>query len=163
MFSGWWLLWKRWNPFTSPVKIPTQEGIQERLAFCSHYKNLDALKNNPHYEYIQPPVGHFLSSKFGKFEEIYNVGYHHGTTFFCGLKKSGRSEQSKEKTSWLPTSDKARRASQTKANRRDSRVTRRGRWPPSRRPWKGWPPKGTTWRTYGQQGRCGSTFACSSG
>ena len=120
MFSGWWLLWKRWNPFTSPVKIPTQEGIQERLAFCSHYKNLDALKNNPHYEYIQPPVGHFLSSKFGKFEEIYNVGYHHGTTFFCGLKKAGRSEQSKEKTSWLPTSDKARRASQTKANRRDS-------------------------------------------
>ena len=54
------------------------------------------------------------------FEEIYNVGYHHGTTFFCGLKKAGRSEPSKEKTSWLPTSEKARRASQTKANRRDS-------------------------------------------
>ena len=121
MFSGWWLLWKRWNPFTSPVKIPTQEGIQERLAFCSHYKNLDALKNNPHYEYIQPPVGHFLSSKFGMFQEIFNVGYHHGTTFFCGLKKAGRSEhQSREKTSWLPTSEKAKRTNKVRNSRRDS-------------------------------------------
>ena len=55
----WYMLWKKWNPFTSPVKIPTQNDIQERLAFCSHYKNLEALKSNPHYEYIFPPVGHF--------------------------------------------------------------------------------------------------------
>ena len=57
--SGWYMLWKKWNPFTSAVKIPTQNDIQERLAFCSHYKNLEALKSNPHYEYIFPPVGHF--------------------------------------------------------------------------------------------------------
>ena len=54
------------------------------------------------------------------FQEIYNVGYHHGTTFFCGLKKAGRSEQSREKTSWLPTSDKAMRASKARNIRRDS-------------------------------------------
>ena len=57
--SGWYMLWKKWNPFTSAVKIPTQNDIQERLAFCSHYKNLEALKSNPNYEYIFPPVGHF--------------------------------------------------------------------------------------------------------
>ena len=54
------------------------------------------------------------------FQEIYNVGYHHGTTFFCGLKKAGRSEESKEKASWLPTSDKARRANKVRDTRRES-------------------------------------------
>lgn len=109
--SGWWLLWKKWNPFTAMVKIPSQGELQERLAFCSHYKNLDALKSNPHYEYIQPPVGHFLSSKFGMYKEIFNVGYHHGTTFFFGLKKSGQKGRSRHDSgpgSWLPTSEKAR-------------------------------------------------------
>ena len=116
--SGWWLLWKRWNPFTRPVKIPTQGDLQERLAFCSHYKNLNALKSNPHYEYIQPPVGHFLTSKFGMFQEIYNVGYHHGATFFSGLKKSSRlGEQSG--CSWLPTSDKARNRRQKSERKRE--------------------------------------------
>ena len=38
--SGWWLLSKRWNPFTSAVKIPTQTEIQERLSYCSHYKSV---------------------------------------------------------------------------------------------------------------------------
>lgn len=121
--SGWWLLWKRWNPFTSPIKIPTQGDLQERLAFCSHYKNLNSLKDNPNYEYIQPPVGHFLSSKFGMFKEIYNVGYHHGSTFFFGLKKSSRSGKHHDHgaTSWLPTSDKARVASrQTEREKRNS-------------------------------------------
>ena len=36
----------------------------------SHYKNLEQLKNNPDYEYIQPPVGHFSSAKFDIFEVI---------------------------------------------------------------------------------------------
>merc|ERR1719378_567581 len=66
--SGWYMLWKKWNPFTSAVKIPTQNDIQERLAFCSHYKNLEALKSNPHYEYIFPPVGHF--SRFNTYDNI---------------------------------------------------------------------------------------------
>ena len=122
MLSGWWMLWKRWNPFTEPVKIPTQEGIQERLAFCSHYKNLDALKSNPHYEYIQPPVGHFSSSKFSLFEEIRRVGYHHGTTFFCGLKKAEKHSNKQNKGSgvWLPTSHRAKVMGRSNASRRDS-------------------------------------------
>jgi len=113
------MLWKKWNPFASPVKIPTQEGIQERLAFCSHYKNLDALKSNPHYEYIQPPVGHFSSSKFVLFEEILRVGYHHGTTFFCGLKKAGKIS-SKNQLHWLPTSDNVKNLPRKNSDRRDS-------------------------------------------
>ena len=37
-------------------RIPVQSEIQTRLAFCSHYKNLSQLTENPNYEYIQPPV-----------------------------------------------------------------------------------------------------------
>ena len=59
--SGWWLLWKRINPFSEPVKIPDQSEIQMRLAFCSHYKNLEELKSNPNYEYIQPPVDKYTA------------------------------------------------------------------------------------------------------
>ena len=116
------MLWKRWNPFTAPVKIPTQEGIQDRLAFCSHYKNLDALKNNPHYEYIQPPVGHFSSSKFALYKEILRVGYHHGTTFFCGLKKADKSSDklSRHAGTWLPTSSRAKILGRVNSERRNS-------------------------------------------
>ena len=61
VLPGWWLLWKRLNPFGSEIKIPGQSEIQMRLAFCSHYKNLEELKSNPNYEYIQPPIGNYDS------------------------------------------------------------------------------------------------------
>ena len=28
--SGWWLLWKRWNPFAEAVKVPSLPDIQSR-------------------------------------------------------------------------------------------------------------------------------------
>ena len=59
--SGLWILWQKINPFAEPVKIPHQSEIQMRLAFCSHYKNLEELKNNPNYEYIQPPIDKYAS------------------------------------------------------------------------------------------------------
>ena len=33
--SGWYLLWKKWNPFTSAVKIPTQNDIQVKVFFVN--------------------------------------------------------------------------------------------------------------------------------
>ena len=33
--SGWYLLWKKWNPFTSAVKIPTQNDIQVQVFFVN--------------------------------------------------------------------------------------------------------------------------------
>jgi len=39
--SGWWLLWKRWNPFTSPVKVPNLPDIQSRLAYVSCVRQLE--------------------------------------------------------------------------------------------------------------------------
>lgn len=72
--SGWWALYKKLNPFTSVVKIPDQTDIQLRLAFCSHYRNLEDLKNDPTYEYICPDLGSYTSS---------DVGY--ATRFLCNL------------------------------------------------------------------------------
>lgn len=39
--SGWWLLWKRWNPFTEPVKVPNLPDIQSRLAYVSCVRQLE--------------------------------------------------------------------------------------------------------------------------
>jgi len=118
--SGWWLLWKRFNPFTAIVNIPNQAQIQERLAYCSHYKNLEELKQNDKYEYIMPPVGHFSSANFQLFQEIYDVGYHHGSTFFAGLRKAGTDQDTSRRAgTWLPTADRVRQRSRV-VDRRDS-------------------------------------------
>lgn len=39
--SGWWLLYKRWNPFSSPVKVPNLPDIQTRLAYVSCVRQLE--------------------------------------------------------------------------------------------------------------------------
>lgn len=39
--SGWWLLYKRLNPFTSPVKVPNLPDIQSRLAYVSCVRQLE--------------------------------------------------------------------------------------------------------------------------
>jgi lysophospholipid hydrolase len=64
--SGWWVLWNKINPFATPLKIPPQSEIQLRLAFCSHYKNLEELKSNPNYEYIHPPIAKYSSGQVSR-------------------------------------------------------------------------------------------------
>ena len=39
--SGWWLLYKRFNPFTTPVKVPNMPDIQSRLAYVSCVRQLE--------------------------------------------------------------------------------------------------------------------------
>ena len=39
--SGWWLLWKKYNPFASPVKVPNLPDIQSRLAYVSCVRQLE--------------------------------------------------------------------------------------------------------------------------
>lgn len=43
--SGWWLLWKRYNPFTSPVKVPNLPDIQSRLAYVSCVRQLEVSRS----------------------------------------------------------------------------------------------------------------------
>ena len=51
---------------------------------------MEELKRNPNYEYIQPPIAKYDSSQFALFDEIREVGYHHGSTFFTGLRRAGQ-------------------------------------------------------------------------
>lgn len=76
--SGWWLLWKRWNPFATPVKVPNLPDIQSRLAYVSCVRQLEEVKNSDYCEYIRPPIDKYKTLQFANFDEIKDVGYQHG-------------------------------------------------------------------------------------
>ncbi|XP_017789484.1 PREDICTED: neuropathy target esterase sws isoform X3 [Habropoda laboriosa] len=87
--SGWWLLWKRWNPFATPVKVPNLPDIQSRLAYVSCVRQLEEVKNSDYCEYIRPPIDKYKTLQFANFDEIKDVGYQHGKTYFEGQLKAG--------------------------------------------------------------------------
>ncbi|XP_067320194.1 patatin-like phospholipase domain-containing protein 6 isoform X3 [Anolis sagrei] len=82
--SGWWLLWKRLNPWAEKVKVPDMAEIQSRLAYVSCVRQLEVVKTSSYCEYIRPPIDRFKTMDFGKFDEIYDVGYQHGKVVFGG-------------------------------------------------------------------------------
>lgn len=84
--SGWWLLWKRWNPFTTPVRVPNLPEIQSRLAYVSCVKQLEEVKNSDYCIYIRPPIDCYKTLQFKSFLEIMNVGHQHGKTIFDTMK-----------------------------------------------------------------------------
>nr|XP_023015744.1 neuropathy target esterase sws [Leptinotarsa decemlineata] len=87
--SGWWLLWKRWYPFTETVKVPNLPDIQSRLAYVSCVRQLEEVKNSDYCEYIRPPIDKYRTLQFGSFDEIREVGYLHGKAYFEGQMKAG--------------------------------------------------------------------------
>ncbi|XP_027705223.1 patatin-like phospholipase domain-containing protein 7 isoform X3 [Vombatus ursinus] len=80
--SGWWLLWKRWNPLATKVKVLNMAEIQTRLAYVCCVRQLEMVKNSDYCEYIRPPIDRYGTLDFGRFDEICEVGYHHGRTVF---------------------------------------------------------------------------------
>uniref|UniRef100_A0A8C5CM56 Patatin-like phospholipase domain containing 6 n=1 Tax=Gadus morhua TaxID=8049 RepID=A0A8C5CM56_GADMO len=82
--SGWWLLWKRINPWAEKVKVPDMAEIQSRLAYVSCVRQLELVKKSAYCEYIRPPIDRFKTMDFGKFDEIHDVGYQHGKLLFTG-------------------------------------------------------------------------------
>ncbi|XP_046693716.1 patatin-like phospholipase domain-containing protein 6 isoform X3 [Silurus meridionalis] len=82
--SGWWLLWKRINPWAEKVKVPDMAEIQSRLAYVSCVRQLELVKKSGYCEYIRPPIDRFKTMDFGKFDEIYDVGYQHGKLLLTG-------------------------------------------------------------------------------
>jgi len=88
--SGWHLLWRRWNPFAGPIKIPSQADIQIRLAYVSMTRILEEVKNSTYCDYIRPPIDKYATLQFDAFDEIRDVGYYHGQTYFAGLRKAGQ-------------------------------------------------------------------------
>ncbi|XP_069465898.1 patatin-like phospholipase domain-containing protein 7 [Ambystoma mexicanum] len=109
--SGWWLLWKRWNPLAERVKVLNMAEIQTRLAYVCCERQLEVVKNNEYCEYMRPPIDRYGTLEFGKFDEICDVGYQHGKTVFSVWSRSGvidkmiqdRQDTGKSKTSDLNT------------------------------------------------------------
>ncbi|CAG5133142.1 unnamed protein product, partial [Candidula unifasciata] len=87
--SGWWLLWKRWNPWAKTVRVPDMTEIQTRLAYVSCVRQLEVVKNSDYCEYIRPPIDRFATLQFGSYDEIAETGYHHGKTLFSAWSKGG--------------------------------------------------------------------------
>ncbi len=87
--SGWWVLYKRYNPFTSPVKVMALPDIQSRLAYVSCVRQLEQVKNSDYCEYLRPPIDKYKTLAFASFNEIRDVGYTYGKDYFDKLIKSG--------------------------------------------------------------------------
>ncbi|QRV97636.1 cAMP-dependent protein kinase inhibitor [Ceratobasidium sp. AG-Ba] len=73
--SGWWILLNRWNPFSSTRNIPDITDIQGRLTYVSSVPTLEEAKVTPGCFYMQMPVHEYGTLQFGRFDEIYQVGY----------------------------------------------------------------------------------------
>ncbi|KAJ8005902.1 hypothetical protein DPEC_G00122720 [Dallia pectoralis] len=87
--SGWWLLWKRFNPLAERVHVLNMAEIQTRLAYVCCVRQLELVKDSEYCEYIRPPINHYSTLDFNKFDEIAEVGYQHGKTVFEVWSRSG--------------------------------------------------------------------------
>lgn len=88
--SGWWLLWNKWNPFAESVRVPSLPEIQSRLAYVSCVRLLEEVKRSDYCSYIRPPIDRYKTMQFGSFDDIFEVGYNHGTMLFS-IKKNWKS------------------------------------------------------------------------
>ncbi|KAF1826383.1 patatin-domain-containing protein [Dissoconium aciculare CBS 342.82] len=87
--SGFWASINRWNPFSSHPNPPTLAEIQARLAYVSSVDNLERAKNIPGCHYMRPPIEAYGTLDFGKFDEIYQVGYQFGKKYLADLREEG--------------------------------------------------------------------------
>ncbi|KAI0890440.1 lysophospholipase NTE1 [Annulohypoxylon maeteangense] len=87
--SGVWAFFNRWNPFSSIPNPPTLAEIQARLAYVSSVDALERAKMTPGCIYMRPPIDEYGTLDFGKFDEIYGLGYKYGKEFLDRLKEEG--------------------------------------------------------------------------
>jgi lysophospholipid hydrolase len=87
--SGIWASLNRWNPFSSYPNPPTLSEIQARLAYVSSNDNLERAKTTPGCRYMRPPIEEYGTLEFGKFDEIYQVGYQFGKKYLAELREQG--------------------------------------------------------------------------
>ncbi|KAL3233532.1 Lysophospholipase NTE1 [Nakaseomyces bracarensis] len=87
--NGFWIVFNRWNPFSSHPNIPTMAEIQVRLGYVSSVNALEKAKRTPGVIYLRPPIENYATLDFGKFEEIYKVGADFGRVFLQTLSEEG--------------------------------------------------------------------------
>ncbi|KAK0619812.1 lysophospholipase NTE1 [Immersiella caudata] len=87
--SGMWAFVNRWNPFSSVPNPPTLAEIQARLAYVSSVDALERAKTMAGCFYMRPPIDEYGTLDFGKFDEIYQMGYKYGQEFLSKLRDQG--------------------------------------------------------------------------
>jgi len=87
--SGFWAVANRWNPFSSYPNPPSLSEIQARLAYVSSVDALERAKTTPGCFYMRPPIDPYATLDFGKFDEIYQVGYNFGREFLAEIREKG--------------------------------------------------------------------------
>ncbi|QSZ36448.1 hypothetical protein DSL72_006327 [Monilinia vaccinii-corymbosi] len=87
--SGFWAFANRWNPFSSYPNPPTLAEIQARLAYVSSVDALERAKTTPGCLYMRPPIDDYGTLDFGKFDEIYQVGYKFGQEYLAQMRDQG--------------------------------------------------------------------------
>lgn len=85
--NGFWIVLNRWNPFSKHPNIPNMAEIQMRLGYVASVNALERAKSTPGVVYIRPPIENYATLDFGKFEEIYQVGYAYGHDFLQHLQE----------------------------------------------------------------------------
>ncbi|BFZ56379.1 Nte1p [Savitreella phatthalungensis] len=88
--SGFWAVLNRWNPFSTHPNIPTLTDIQSRLAYSASVPALEKAKKMADCHYMRPPIAEYGTLEFGKFDEIYQVGYEYGKEFLRKAIEEGR-------------------------------------------------------------------------
>eukprot|EP01135_Chromosphaera_perkinsii_P000408 Nk52_evm55s78 gene=Nk52_evmTU55s78 len=76
--SGWWLIWNKWNPFQTTVKVPTMGEIQDRLAYLGNVRQMEALKASDDIQYLRPPIEQYGTLQFKSHKDIYETGFKYG-------------------------------------------------------------------------------------
>ena len=61
-----------------------------RLAYVSCVRQLEEVRNADYCDYIRPPIDKYGTLQFDAYDEIREVGYYHGKTYFAGLRKAGQ-------------------------------------------------------------------------
>jgi len=87
--SGFWASINRWNPFSTHPNPPTLSEIQARLAYVSSVDALERAKNLPGCRFMRPPIDAYGTLDFGKFDEIYRVGYDFARQMLGTLREEG--------------------------------------------------------------------------
>lgn len=74
--SGWWLLWRKFNPFMQTIAMPNIVSILHRASeLGSVYGRQKLIDQHIADRYIQPPVDHINIADFGGISEAKQVGH----------------------------------------------------------------------------------------